>query len=117
MVLSVPLSELSLPVAGDGLPENGEEAVHWFRQAAARGVISSMYLLGECLLEGVGTAQDTCAAYGWFSAAGELGHRSARERILSGYLTPGAEMSAWNEWMSARYINAAGRRASEWVVE
>lgn len=101
---------------GDGLPADGAEAVHWFRQAAVRGVISSMYLLGECLLEGLGTHQNTSAALGWFAAAGELGHRSARERILSAYLTP-ATGDAWDEHVRERYQAAAGRRASQWVVE
>ena len=88
--------------------------MRWFRQAASRGVTSSMYLLGECLLEGLGTTQNKAAAFGWFAAAGELGHRSARERVLSAYLSPGQEKTAWDEWMAGRYQNAAGRRASQW---
>merc|ERR1719476_234783 len=106
---------------GDGLPPDGEEAVRWFRAAAVRGVSASMYLLGECLLEGQGTRQNKAAAFGWFAAAGDLGHRSARERVLSAYLSPkltAAENQGaadvrwgdWNEWMCNRYIAAAGRR-------
>ena len=29
---------------GDGLPENYENAAHWYRQAAERGFSGSMYL-------------------------------------------------------------------------
>ena len=89
------------------MPENSEEAVRWFRQAAVRGVTSSMYLLGECLLEGLGTAQNTSAAFGWLAAAAELGHRSARERVLSAYSHPTAPVVN-------QYLTVAGRRGGQW---
>lgn len=105
---------------GDGLPVDEEEAVRWFRQAAVRGVSSSMYLLGECLLEGEGTRKDREAAFGWFAAAAELGHRGARQRVLSHYLAPGAHSEAnadeWSEWMHDRYLSAAGRKGSQWTM-
>ena len=105
---------------GDGLPVDEEEAVRWFRQAAVRGVSSSMYLLGECLLEGEGTRKDREAAFGWFAAAAELGHRGARQRVLSHYLAPGAHSEAnadeWSEWMHDRYHSAAGRKGSQWTA-
>ena len=80
------------------------------------------------------------AAFGWFAAAGELGHRTARERVLSAYLAPAssaylapvsaaylapadavrdaeasAEAGAWGMWMRERYLSTAGRqRPSQW---
>ena len=52
------------------------------QRAAERGGVSgAMYLWGECLLEGIGAPADTKQAFRWFAAAGELGHRGARQRI------------------------------------
>ena len=48
---------------------------------ALLGLSQSMFMMGECLLSGEGIAQDTASALGWFAAAGELGHCSARSRI------------------------------------
>eukprot|EP00316_Scyphosphaera_apsteinii_P005945 CAMPEP_0119300346 /NCGR_PEP_ID=MMETSP1333-20130426/2290_1 /TAXON_ID=418940 /ORGANISM="Scyphosphaera apsteinii, Strain RCC1455" /LENGTH=278 /DNA_ID=CAMNT_0007302073 /DNA_START=51 /DNA_END=887 /DNA_ORIENTATION=- len=106
---------------GEGVPADGEIAVHWFREAAIRGVIASMYLLGECLLEGEGTKQNTAAAFGWFAAAGDMGHRSARARVLSAYLAPDTEgrlgVDEWNESMRSRYFSAAALRPSQWTMD
>ena len=33
--------------------------------AAEHGISGSMYLLAECLLEGMGTQKDEGAAFGW----------------------------------------------------
>ena len=85
--------------------------MHWFRRAAVRGSSSAMYLLGECLLEGVGTQQNKSAALGWFAAAGDLGHRGARVRVLAEYTKEGDE----GEWMRRRYVRAAVLKTSQWV--
>ena len=66
-----------------GLPQDRVEAVRWFRRAATHNISGSMFLLGECLLAGDGAPQDVHAALGWFAAAGELGHRGARSRLIS----------------------------------
>tara|TARA_B110001452_G_scaffold26433_1_gene20731 strand:- start:182 stop:1171 length:990 start_codon:yes stop_codon:yes gene_type:complete len=94
------------------------EAVRWFEMAAEKGVAGSMYLLAECLLEGLGTQQDLHAALGWFAAAGELGHRSARSRIIARAETTSAPSEPPSRRASTsaaeRYQTAAGRRGSEW---
>ena len=72
-----------------------------------------MYLLGECLLEGAGTRQNKDAALGWFAAAGDLGHRGARSRVLSALV--GAQTSEDNERLKQRFASASGLKASRWV--
>lgn len=40
-------------------------------------------MLGDCLLDGVGTRRDRAEALEWLVTAGELGHRGARSRVLA----------------------------------
>jgi|Transcript_70313 TPR repeat protein len=80
--------------------------------AAEKGVPGSMYLLAECLFEGVGTKRDIPSALGWFAAAGELGHRGARSRIL---VALGQEDTD-NSVELRNYQAVAGRRHSAWQV-
>lgn len=76
---------------GDGVPEDDVAAVRWFRAAAAQQHAGAMYLLGDCLLEGVGVAAaDRASALEVLTAAGELGHRGARSRVLA-LLAPTAD--------------------------
>lgn len=102
---------------GDGTTTTGNdatgEAVRWFRMAAEHGISGSMYLLAECLLEGMGTQKDEGAALGWFAAAGELGHRSARSHIIR-RTTDDNSKDAKLQSYADRFERAAGRQAGEW---
>ena len=105
------MSELAtMHFLGDGIPEDAILAAHWFRRAAEGGVPAAMYLWGECLLEGRGCARDASHAREWFLAAGKLGHRGARHRII----TECAQEAADDERLEARYGRASGRRGSRW---
>ena len=68
---------------GDGVTENTEFAVKLFRRAAHLGHAGAAYMLGECLLEGVGTARDRGSALEWIVTAAELGHSLARARVFT----------------------------------
>jgi TPR repeat protein len=68
---------------GEGVPENEEIAVKYFRRAATLGHPGAAYMLGDCLLDGVGTRRDRAEALEWLVTAGELGHRGARSRVLA----------------------------------
>lgn len=90
----------------EGVPEDPALAAAWLQRAAERGGVSgAMYLWGECLLEGIGAPADTKQAFRWFAAAGELGHRGARQRIL--------DLVAHEEEQK-RYNAVAGRRGALW---
>jgi len=67
---------------GEGVFENPEFAVKLFRQAANLGHPGAAYMLGECLLDGVGSKRDRASALEWLVTAAELGHQRARERVL-----------------------------------
>jgi TPR repeat protein len=68
---------------GEGVVENEELAVIYFEKAATMGHAGAAYMLGDCLLDGVGTPRDRAEALEWLVAAGELGHRGARSRVLA----------------------------------
>ena len=90
----------------EGVAADAHRAVHWLRMAAERGVSSSQYLLGECLLERSGAAgPEAREAYRWFAAAGEKGHRGARQRVLDA-------VAAEDEQKA--YASVAGRRSALW---
>lgn len=67
---------------GEGIPENTEFAVKLFRQAAHLGHPGAAYMLGECLLAGVGVERDRSDALEWLVTAAELGHQLARRRVF-----------------------------------
>jgi len=62
--------------------ENPKLAVKLFRRAAHLGHAGAAYLLGECLLDGVGTERDRANALEWLVTAAELGHQLARKRVM-----------------------------------
>jgi len=69
---------------GEGVVENESLAVEFFEKAASMGHAAAAYMLGDCLLDGVGvTLRDRAEALEWLVAAGEMGHRGARSRVLA----------------------------------
>ena len=101
---------------GDGKPADVRLAAEWFHRAAVAGVPAAMYLYAECLLEQSESGDEAATraeAYEWLSAAGQLGHRGARARILAAVAgMPNEEDVAEH---AQRYMKASGRKASEWV--
>lgn len=85
-----------------GVPEQEGKAVEYFERAASLGHAAAAYMLGDCLLDGVGVIRDRAEALEWLVAAGEMGHRGARSRVLavlentadvSGVFTDGSRQS------------------------
>ena len=85
-----------------GVPEQEGRAVEYFERAASLGHAAAAYMLGDCLLDGVGVIRDRAEALEWLVAAGEMGHRGARSRVLavlentadeSGVFTDGSRQS------------------------
>ena len=85
-----------------GGPEQEGKAVEYFERAASSGHAAAAYMLGDCLLDGVGVIRDRAEALEWLVAAGEMGHRGARSRVLavlentsdeSGVFTDGSRQS------------------------
>lgn len=67
---------------GDGVAENPALAVRFFRRAANLGHPGAAYMLGQCLLDGVGIERDRANALEWLVTAAELGHQVARNRVF-----------------------------------
>ncbi|MGL4350462.1 MAG: tetratricopeptide repeat protein, partial [Plesiomonas shigelloides] len=68
---------------GDGIAENTELAVTLCRRAVHLGHAGAAYMLGECLLDGVGVERDRADALEWLVTAAELGHHLERVRVFT----------------------------------
>ena len=56
---------------GQGVQQNDEEAVHWFRLAADKGHAPAQFLLGFAYLSGRGVGQDDAEAVRWYRRAAD----------------------------------------------
>ena len=52
---------------GEGVPQDGVEAVAWYRQAAEQGDAKAQYNLGAIYRFGWGVPEDDVEAYKWFN--------------------------------------------------
>jgi hypothetical protein len=68
-----------------GLTRDEAEIYKWSRLAALQKEPGGMWLLGECLMRGVGTAVDESGAVEWFRKAAEAGHTAAQSRLAQMY--------------------------------
>ena len=64
--------------SGLGVPENGAEAIKWFRLAAAQGSLRAQIELGAKYYSGLGVTQDAAEAVKWFRLAAEQGAPGAQ---------------------------------------
>ena len=76
----------------DGLDMDETKAVELFRMAAEQNHTGAMYMLGDCLLEGIGCARCRVEALDWLLKAGEQGHRASRSRYLALIIDQGQEL-------------------------
>lgn len=71
--------------AGEGVPQDYVEAVHWYRQAARRGIAKAQLSLGLLYFEGRGVDRSMEIAYQWlFIAAGQGVKEAIEARDLIG---------------------------------
>ena len=63
---------------GQGVGQDGDEAVKWFRKAAEQGDVKAQYLLGYMYYKGQGVGQDGDEAVKWLRQAAEQGHAKAQ---------------------------------------
>lgn len=67
---------------GIGTEQNDSEAVHWWLEAAGRGVVESQQGLGWAYANGRGVEQDPVEAYRWYNRAASGGDEAAREGLM-----------------------------------
>ena len=65
---------------GDGVRQDGKQAVKWFRKAAKKGNTRAQFDLGEMYEDGRGVQQDDTQAVKWYHKAAANGHAQAAER-------------------------------------
>ena len=58
---------------GEGVPEDDDEAVRWYRKAAEQGDAAAQTKLGTMYIIGKGVPEDTAEAVHWYRKAAEQG--------------------------------------------
>ncbi|MBO5382704.1 MAG: SEL1-like repeat protein [Ruminococcus sp.] len=71
---------------GDGVEQNYEEAVKWFRMAARKGFTKAMYNIGICYNYGEGVPENKEEAAIWYNKAAEKNYVPAQIGIAKLYL-------------------------------
>jgi TPR repeat protein len=76
---------------GIGTAQDDQQAVHWWRKAAQRGVAESQQGLGWAYANGRGVEEDPVEAYRWFNRAATGGDEAARQSLQETALRLSAE--------------------------
>ena len=63
---------------GEGVLEDAQQAVTWYRLAAEQGYAKAQYNLGLMYYQGHGVPQDYKTAVKWYTKAAEQGHTAAQ---------------------------------------
>jgi len=63
---------------GDLVPEDPEQAIHWYKKAAEQGHRQAQFVLGFDIAKGDGAIQDFKQAVHWWQKAAEQGHPDAQ---------------------------------------
>lgn len=71
----------TLYATGNGVPQNDDQAVIWFRHAAEQKSAAGQYHLGVMYAEGRGASQDDKEAAAWYTKAAEQGHADAQYHL------------------------------------
>lgn len=75
---------------GQGVSQDSQEALKWFRKSAEQGNADAQFSLGCMYYLGDGVGQDFVPAYMWFYMAAAGGNEKAREfrDVTAGKMTP-----------------------------
>lgn len=66
---------------GEGVPQDYDEAVKWYRKAAVHGDATAQYNLGFFYDQGKGVSQDYAEAVEWYRKAAEQGYAAAQNNL------------------------------------
>ncbi|MBK7030953.1 MAG: sel1 repeat family protein [Bacteroidales bacterium] len=66
---------------GEGIKQNQEQAVFWYKKAAHKNDAKALYNLGLCYESGEGVLQSNRWAEFYFLKASKLGYRKARNKV------------------------------------
>jgi TPR repeat protein len=71
---------------GEGVTQNYEEAVKWYRKAAEMGNLNAMNNLGACYEDGQGVPKDLEESVKWYRKAAEQGSAIAQRNVGLAYI-------------------------------
>ena len=92
---------------GEGVPQDYEQAVAWYRKAADQGNAGAQFCLGLMYENGQGVAQDYVRAHMWFNLAASGSSEPARSFSVK-------ERANIEGVMTPAQIAEAQRMAREW---
>ena len=100
---------------GQGVPENGAEAVKWYRKAAELGLAIAQYNLGGIYAKGQGVPENDAEAVKWYRKAAVQGNAPAQNDLgtmyASGEGVPEDYVKAYT------WFNLAAAQGNENAVE
>jgi hypothetical protein len=99
---------------GQGVPQNRQEAVAWFRKAADQGNAEAQTHLGFMYERGEDVSQDYVTAHMWFNLAAAQGEAAQDEeaKLFHNEAVENRDSLAAN--MTPAQIAEAQKMASEW---
>lgn len=86
---------------GRCVEENPEQAVHWYTEAALKGMSMAQNNLGICYQEGYGVGKDLMKAAEWFTKAARQGDKEAQTNLN--------KLKLSQEYFNLRYTNYTPR--------
>ena len=66
---------------GEGIREDKQEAVKWFRLAAGQGYVEAQRWLGDCYFFGNGVGKNKREAVNWYFLSAKKGNAEAQRRL------------------------------------
>lgn len=103
----------TLYATGNGVPQDNERAMTWYRKAAGQGNSEAEYRLGLGYAEGKGAGQDNKEAVSWYRKAAEQGNAQAAYALAGmyhkgqGVSRSAVEAYAWLSLAAAQGYQAA----------
>ena len=92
---------------GQGVPQDDQEAVKWYRKAAEQGLAIAQDFLGTMYMDGLGIPQDDVLAHMWLNLAASKFSGEDRDNV-------GEQRDSLAKKMSREEIAEAQRLAREW---
>src|SRR5439155_22023707 len=71
-----------LYLRGQGIRQSYPKAFYWFQKSAQQGHTGARIKLGFLLMNGLGTAKDSSAAYAWILSASQAGDHRGDDYLI-----------------------------------
>ena len=94
----------------NGVPQDKQKAVEWYRKAAEQGKAEAQFMMGEYCKKGEGVPQDDEQAAEWFRKAAEQGY--ARAQIMLGNLYQNGEGVPENRKEATKWYRKAAEQGN-----